>query len=362
MRGALIVQWGIWVCLAGWTHAQSVPAQSEASALLRLERSHFLESTCVLLNADGRYHLERHAPRKVRVFEGHLDQIELREIVGILSEDVLLHLEQKSIPDLMMKADDDRVILEIHRPQSWQQLLFPDSLSREPFREVMGPLLKFLESANKKKIREFSEEAGRNNCLPPSSTEFAKRPVHQTAESRTLRPGNDPMTAGEIPSARQPQFTLLMYETRMFGYQPRVSCLLVSTTGGYHMVTQSKTTDKGMTSAVLDGTLTASQFAALRAVLDSPEIVRQPEEQHIGEIMMTGDGYFTRLYIPRGNLTQNFAAWKSYRIINQVMSRSVEDHGTRILAPVRDWLGSSIEEKRSVPVAIPANPRCLPGN
>jgi hypothetical protein len=260
----------------------------------------------------------------------------------------------------MLKSDHERVILEIHRPGSWQQLLFKDSASREPFRDAMDPLLKWLDSINKRKKREFSEEVGRNNCLPPGSTEFAKRPALRTGESLTTRPGNDPMTDVEAPVASVTPYTLLMYETRLFGYRPQVSCLLVSTTGTYHLVTQTKS-DKGLNTGVLDGTLTPSQLASLRAVLDDPQLTRQPEEQHVGEIMMTSDGYFTRLYIPRGRITQNFAAWKSYRLANQVMSDAVEDHGTQLLVPFRDWLKNNIDDQNATATPMPANPRCVPG-
>jgi hypothetical protein len=344
-------------------HPQNVTPDVDSVPLLRLERAHVLESTCVLLSANGHYHLERHVPRKVRVFEGHLDDTELREIVRIISGDLLFRLQQKQIPDLMLKSDDEKVILQIHRPEEWQHLFFPDSKSREPFHEAMEPLLKWLDSVNKRKSREFSEEAARNNCLPPGSNEFAKRPPHRTDESRTIQPGNDPMTSLETPAEPHVSYTLLMYETRMFNYQPQVTCLVISATGEYHMVTQSKTNDndKGMENAVLDGILAPPQLSALRSILDAPEFIRQPEEQHVGEIMMTSDGYFTRLYIPRGQITQNFAAWKSYRIVNQIMSRSVEDHGTKTLAPFREWMDRNIDRKKANPVAIPPNPRCIPG-
>jgi len=74
---------------------------------LRLERARYLQSVCVLMNAEGQYHLERHTPQKVRVFEGSLRADELRGVVHILSGDLLFKLEQKQVPDLMLKADDE---------------------------------------------------------------------------------------------------------------------------------------------------------------------------------------------------------------------------------------------------------------
>ena len=70
----------------------------------------------MLLRGNGQYHLERHSPQKIRIFEGSLHADELQNIVHIVSGDRLFNLEQKQIPDLMLKADNDQVILEIHRP------------------------------------------------------------------------------------------------------------------------------------------------------------------------------------------------------------------------------------------------------
>src|SRR6266850_502161 len=127
MRHALsiLVVFGFYVTRLA--HAQTAAHSSETAAsasLLRLERSHRLESVCVLLSGDGAYHLERHTLQKVRIFEGRVDADDLRGIVHIVSGDRLFNLEQKQIPDLMLKSDDDQVMLEIHRPGSWQQLSF----------------------------------------------------------------------------------------------------------------------------------------------------------------------------------------------------------------------------------------------
>ena len=144
MRCAQTVLLIFGLLIAQRAHAQtSIPAtQGEASVyLLRIERESHLQSVCVLLKADGQYHLERHTTQKVRVLEGSIDANELRDVIRIVSDDRLYDLEQKQIPDLMMKADDDHLVLDIHRPGAWQQLFFPDSASREPFHETVGALV-----------------------------------------------------------------------------------------------------------------------------------------------------------------------------------------------------------------------------
>jgi hypothetical protein len=361
MRCKKTVGLALGLCVTMLAEAQNSQSSAPApSYLLRMERAGYLQSVCVLLNADGRYHLERHQPRKVRVFEGILDSSELRDIVRVVSGDPLFRLEQKDIPDLMLKSDEDRVLLEIHRPGSWQQLSFPDSASREPFRDAMVPLLKWLESVNKRKVPEISEEAGRNNCLPPSKSEFAVRTPPAPPTARTNPPAHKAPSAPDVPQPSRETYMLQMFESRLINYQPEVTCLVVSASGSYHLVRQTKIQNKGLSNTVLDGTLSAPQLASLRAIIDAPELVNRPEEKQQGELIMVSDSSSTNLTIPRNGKTQKISTWKSYRIINQVLSRSVEDHGTKDLVPFHDWLRANIDVNAAVPTTTPANPRCDP--
>lgn len=341
----------------------AVPAQKStptpptpAVYLLRIERARSLQSNCVLLNGAGEYHLERHTLHKVRVFEGTIDAAELRNVIHILSGDLLYNLQQSQIPDLMLKSDDDQVTIDIHRPSSWQQLTFPDSASREPFRETMNPLMQWFEALNKKKMRELSEEAGRNNCLPPSKTEFAQR---KEKEKQPPQPATNTPPATNVPPPPS-NYMLQMLDNRLGNDKFQFTCLLVSPTGAYHLVKQSKSSRGALSNTVLDGTLAPTALASLRDILDAPELVNQPDETEFEPVFMGGN-YVTRLAIPRGAKVQKIAAWKSYRIVNQVMTRSVEEYGTKLLAPLRDWLNTNLDEHKAVPTANPSNPRCSPG-
>jgi hypothetical protein len=321
-----------------------------------MERARYLQSVCVLLTGNGEYHLERHTLEKVRVFEGALNADELRNVVHILSSDVLFNLKQNAIPDLMLKADDDHVMVTIHRPNFWQELSFPDSASRQPFREAMDPLMKWFEAINKRKMRELSEEAGRNNCLPPSKAEFAQRKeVHPKPSAGDSSPP-PPSVA-----APRPTYAMQMIDRRLVKNQTQVSCLVVSASGAYHLVKQTKDYNRGLSSATLDGTLSSLALASLHAVLDAPDLVKQPEVTDEGEMVFYATGsYFTRLNIPRDGKVQKVAAWKSYRIVNHVLTNTVDDQGTALLAPLREWLKNNIPDQSAVPTANPQNPRCSP--
>jgi len=138
------------------------------------------------------------------------------------------------------------------------------------------------------------------------------------------------------------------------------TCLIVFNTGAYHLVKQSKDFRGGMSNAVLDGALQPPDLASLRAILDAPALLKQPGDQQKVEAFFTRDGYFTRLAIPRGGTVQKIQAWKAYVLIRNSMSPSIEDHGTKLLSPLREWLKARIEQKSAVPSASPSNPRCSP--
>jgi hypothetical protein len=352
-------------------HTQtSAPEAGTATYLLRLERTSYLRSVCVLLTANGEYHLEskttqmhvkRGASQRVHVFEGQLSTGELREIERIVSADALIKFDQKKIPDLMMKSADERLLLDISRAGSWQQLVFPDSASRGPLRDLLERLLTRLDALNKRKARELSEDAGRNNCLPPSKIEFSQRKPIRPEEPHPRPSISVPTTPSTIPTVTPENSALLMYNNRFEGDRTEVTCLLVSPSGGYHLVQQSKDLSNGTSTAVLDGSLTPTQLGALREILDDPALVNLPEEEVNGELVPTDGGFFIKLVIPRREKTQNIQAWKSYRITNQIISRSMEDHGSKALAPLRQWLKANINGKNGVLTPNPPNPRCLPG-
>jgi len=93
---------------------------------------------------------------------------------------------------------------------------------------------------------------------------------------------------------------------------------------------------------------------------DEADLVNQPDDPQEFEPVFMGGNYVTRVAIPRGGKVQKIAAWKSYRIVNQVLSRSVEDHGTALLAPLREWLKKNIPDQNAAPTTNPPNPRCSP--
>jgi hypothetical protein len=361
-------------CSAGnlWAQAPSAPqAKTEAAYLLRIERVRNREGVCVLLRGDGQYHLERHTPDKVRVFEGDLDSEEIHPLVRIVSGDPLYRLEQKQITDPMLRSDDDLVILAVLRPlDKWQELVFPDSPSREPYRESLVPLLDWLDHMQKRKGRELSEEEGRNNCRPFVNLKFATRPGTK-GEAHTGNTGAPDF--GRTPGATTPgptgggtaekSYVLLMFDSAFVKGTIEMSCTLVTSSGAYHFVKQSR--DRGshkVRSRVLDAAFNETQIAALRQVLVSSELRSPPSDPRPSELILpdTDGPSHTVVSFPRDGAIQTFEAWQSLQIVPGRITHTAREHGMKTLLPLRQWLNVNVDLSKAVSMENPPNAHCLP--
>ncbi len=143
---------------------------------MRLVHAHNYENICVLVRADGQYHLERETAQKTEIFEGTLALADMQHIQHLLSADELFQLTEDKIlkPDVVAPAV--QLILSVHRPGRWQNLTFPQASSWEPYHESVLPLVEWLEEMRKAKNRtKLREEVARNNCLPPPKLELKTR-------------------------------------------------------------------------------------------------------------------------------------------------------------------------------------------
>jgi len=257
---------------------------NDAAYLMRLERVRRGLDLCVMVRGNGEYHLERHTSDKARIFEGNLNADETRQLIRIVSADQLYDLEQTQISDPMLRSEFDQVFLSVLRPiDSWQKLSFPDPQSREPYRESLVPLLDWLDKLQKHNASELPEVTGRNNCLPPRDLELRQRvqigqnppalsPGHGTAQATPHLPQLGTRSAQDPATTRQP-YILKIQEGRFGWKKTTLSCAIISASGKYHLVKQTE--DSGSSkvrSAVLDGTLDEKQIAALRQILDAPEL------------------------------------------------------------------------------------------
>jgi hypothetical protein len=155
-----------------------------------------------------------------------------------------------------------------------------------------------------------------------------------------------------------PNYILQMFDEHLGEDKVEKTCVLVSTLGAYHLVTQFRRFDSNQVHrAVLDGTLSQASLTSLRAVLDSPELTNWPDEAppKALAVPLGGDSFLTQLSIPRDGKIQRLTVWKSL-----VSGGAVPDHGTKLLNPLRDWLKANVNNDRARPSLHPANMRCGP--
>ncbi len=345
----------------------------EAACLLRLERVRNRQGVCVLLRGNGQYHLEHHTAEKVRVFEGNLDSDETIQLVRIVSADQLYRLGRKQITDPMLKVDDDEVILAVLRPQEiWQQLFLPDSQSRDPYRESLVPLLNWLDRLQKRKGRELSEEEGRNNCRPFVNLQFTPRPAKKGEPRTNIASVATAPIGGTTPSVTAPgpqgvvaggkAYVLRMFDSAFVKGTIEMSCTLVTPSGAYHFVKQSR--DYGsqkVRSQVLNGTFDETQIAALRQLLDAPELRNPPPGPRPSElaIPLTPGPTQTFVSFPREGTIQTFEAWQSLQVVAGMSTQTIHEHGMKALLPLRQWLKVHLDESKTVPTVNPPNARCM---
>jgi hypothetical protein len=367
---------GLLVCCAGTLCSQAAPSSQstkEPTYLMRLERIRKGEDVCVLLRGDGQYHLEFQTGQNVKVFEGELDPDGVRQAIHIVSLDQLFDLEQKRIPEPLLTADDDQVMLAVLRPRdTWQQLTFPDSPSRDPYRDALVPLLEWFDRIQKRKGRSLSEEAGRNSCLPPRNLEFATRtPTLRAPDATNSNSTSEPDTADAFPrdahaapegTSPEPTYIFRMVESEYVKGTITMSCRIVSRSGQYHFVKQSREPgSRKVRSVMRDGVLNEGQMAVLRQILRAPELKEpRPSPRPSGSAMLLGEGPTQSvLWFPQDGTVQKVEAWRSVQIVGGRLTGNAQDHGMKALTPLRDWARQNLEESKAIATTNPSNMQCL---
>src|SRR5713226_1967698 len=150
--------------LIGWSQAAS-----DSPFLVRMERQTREENVCMLVQQNGRYHLERIITGRPRVFEGTLDSSAVSELQPLLNSDQLTNLKQAQIETSLASEDMDQVLIAIARPYGWQSLNFPSGKSRKPYKAVMDPLVRWLD--RNKQQQNPIVGAPTVRCMPPQTAQ-----------------------------------------------------------------------------------------------------------------------------------------------------------------------------------------------
>ncbi len=261
--------------------AQGVP--SSYPYLLRLEHNNSEDRVCVLLQKSGSFHLEIAQGDATRIFEGKVDTSELADLERDLDSPTLATVSQKQIEEPLMRSQD-MLQLNVFRADHWQDLLFQSRESQEPFQKWLQPLLRWLDNLHKAPHQEFSEDAARNNCLPPREIVLKSRAVSATPDSSHPKPIiASRVTAARTPQPEPPQLSrpqsaavlLQLFSVNKNSEGAHQYCVIVAENGEYRFENRTqKNGSRQVKTKVSKAGMTPEELRDFEQVLEDPALVK----------------------------------------------------------------------------------------
>jgi hypothetical protein len=279
MRGVLLAFVAVSVA-----SGQTVP--SSYPYLLRLDHYAVDEHACALLQNTGTFHLEIDHGDDVKVFEGTIDAGQLSKIHRDLNTEELDRLSQQQIEEPIFRRRRDRLQVTIFRGDGWQDLYFRSADSQEPFKQSLQPLVHWLDNLHKVPHRELSEDAGKNNCLPPKVIALQRRgvvpsgkndpakitmQVFSSSAPSTMKPQSSQLT--EVDS-RPVQTLLHLFSQEIKSGNARERCFIVAEDGKFRLEKRVQKAGKGVNTEVALGQMGAQEVLQLRQILDDPRLAK----------------------------------------------------------------------------------------
>ncbi len=291
------------------------------------------------------------APReKIRILEGTLSTTVLDGLKQTASSEKLIELQQQDIRTPLVESGRDELLLSILRLERWQNLMFADEQTREPYRQLLDPFLKWLGRVPLEKAKSLTEEAARSNCLPPArlnlKTRFGENAISESRSSAELN-----------------RHYLLRTTTRQFDAgRLENSCVLVSLSGAYHYRRSQRIRNREINTVVIDGILSPDAFHSLRSIVDADALKRLPAEKPPNGQFLAGT--LTSLWLPREATTQEITAWRFVYLTKSPgggtdLPQMIE-HDSAVVKPLNEWFKTMLGKEHEVRVKDPANPQCLP--
>lgn len=342
MRELVAVLW-----LGSLLRAQAPPATSYPY-LLRLEHANREDHRCSLVKTSGDFHLEVDAGEQTRVFEGQLNQRQLGSLERALDDSTLQNLSQRQIEEPLIANGRDSLDISIFRQDHWQELRFEASESRAPFQKSLAPLLDWLAKFEKLPHRELSEDAGKNNCLPPKKLVLKRRsPALAEELPRTRDVARTPTAFSSLGAMNGASSSPLMgmFSFRMSGGGAHQSCILIADDGQYRFedrVQQGE--NKAVRTRISLGRMSAEEIAALRQILDRPNLADIRHHEPPGGLVVRMMGDMLRLSIKRSSGVQEIILSSNQRASGYFYT------GDADLGRARDllqFLTEHVEKKRS---------------
>lgn len=252
--------------------------------LLRLDHYTFEGHSCALLQDSGAFHLEVDHGDAVKVFEGTIDAGQLRNIQRDLNSEELDRLSQQQIEEPIIRTRHDRLQATIFRGDGWRDLYFASGDSQQPFKQSLQPLVHWLDNLHKVPHRELSEDAGKNNCLPPKVIALQRRGEVTLAKKNPAQitmqvfssgtPGHSslPQAAAVEPA---PVPTLLhLFSQEIKSGIARERCLLIAENGKFRLENRIQKSGKRVSTETTLGQMGTQDIQQLRGLLDDPRLAK----------------------------------------------------------------------------------------
>jgi hypothetical protein len=240
-----------------------------------MEHTSIESHQCVLLQKTGFFHLESDVGDSTRVFEGTLSAEKLRRIQNDLHDSKLESLSQKKIEEPLIRKSEF-LRLDISRDDHWQEVTFRSAESQEPYRNSLQPLTRWLNDLHKIPHQELSEDAGKNNCLPPGKIALKRRSEESPSEPAPPAGKNSIPLDSSNPAAAKPEPVPALLQISFLSVKSHVarqSCVLVVANGFYRAEEQEqKERSKRVETKITGGKFAPEEVSHLQQLLDDPAI------------------------------------------------------------------------------------------
>jgi hypothetical protein len=365
MRALLSVS--LSVLLSGFAQGQE---QSESSYLMRMERQTREEDVCMLVEQSGRFHLERVAAGRARVYEGSLDSSVLNDLRPLLNSEQIVSLQQSQIETALASEEMDQILLAIARPSGWQSLNFSSAKSRKPYRASLDPLIKWLDR-NKQQQNPITG-MGPSRCMPPQAAQQAgyKRNTSNPFMMRIVVDHYEPANAGPAGSAdtnsRSGGGGSLNSQTGLnstANLKITRLCAIVYESGRYRLEKTVQEFGSQIRSDVYRDTVDNTQLDELRKLLDNPKLAALPSS---AAASVSGrEGELISLVVPRENQLQSlsFASFFGARTAEAGMKDNTStavSANVELTHPIRHWVKQILEEHKVPAEKESASTTCIP--
>lgn len=274
------------------------------SYLLRVAHENLEGNSCVLLQENGTFHYESGDRYYTRVYEGRVPAPQMSQVNELLQQ--LTTISQQEIEEPLIHGPYDLVDVGFTDGGAWRELLFRTAESQVAFKKSLQPLLEWMNRLHKLPHRQFSEDAGKQNCLPRRRLrliprdEFVERPPLPMPKPNfgSRQPELAPKPAA-IPAKVTPLLQLGMLTRNSVG--ARQTCALVASDGQFRFEARAQSTgSKSVKTSFANGRLADADLQTLHSLLDAPALVKLRHHEPPGGMALNIMGQVIELYIARG--------------------------------------------------------------